>query len=64
MGVPEGGAAAVPPDPLKEHGTMQAAFAPRGDAHTWLTHFVGNGLDDDRYVVQHKPSSAMQSPQT
>ena len=31
---------------------MNAAIAPRGDARTWLTHFVGNGLDDDRYVVQ------------
>ena len=31
---------------------MQAAIAPRGDARTWLTHFVGNGLDDDRYVVE------------
>ena len=31
---------------------MQAAIAPRSDAHTWLTHFVGDGLDDDRYVVE------------
>ena len=26
---------------------MQAAIAPRGDAQTWLTHFVGSGLDDE-----------------
>ncbi len=31
---------------------MQAALAPRGDARTWLTHFVGDGLEDDRYVVE------------
>lgn len=32
---------------------MQTTLAPRGDAHTFLTHFVGGGLeDDDRYVVQ------------
>lgn len=31
---------------------MQVAIAPRGDAQTWLTHFVGNGLDDDRYFVE------------
>ena len=31
---------------------MNAAIAPCGDARTWLTHFVGDGLDDDRYVVQ------------
>ena len=31
---------------------MQAAIAPRGDARTFLTHFVGGGLDDDRYVVE------------
>ena len=27
---------------------MQAVLAPRGDARTFLTHFVGSGLDDDR----------------
>ena len=31
---------------------MQAALAPRGDARTYLTHFVGGGLDDERYVVE------------
>ena len=31
---------------------MQAAFAPRSDARIYLTHFVGSGLDDERYVVQ------------
>ena len=37
---------------------MQAALAPRGDSRTWLTHFVGPGLDDDRYVVQRYLSRA------
>ena len=31
---------------------MQTAIAPRGDARTYLTHFVGGGLDDERYVVE------------
>ena len=31
---------------------MQAALAPRDDARTYLTHFVGGGLEDDRYVVE------------
>ena len=31
---------------------MQAALAPRGDARTYLTHFVGDGLEDDRYIVE------------
>ena len=31
---------------------MQAALAPRGDARTYLTHFVGDGLQDDRYVAE------------
>ena len=31
---------------------MQAAIAPRGDERTFLTHFVGSGLDNDRYVVE------------
>lgn len=31
---------------------MQTVMAPRGDARTFLTHFVGGGLDDDRYAVQ------------
>ena len=37
---------------------MQAAIAPRGDARTFLTHFVGGGLDDDRYVVERFRSLA------
>ena len=37
---------------------MQAALAPRGDARTFLTHFVGSGLDDDRYVVERYLSRA------
>ena len=31
---------------------MQTALAPRGDARTFLTHFFGGGLKDDRYVVE------------
>ncbi len=31
---------------------MQTALAPRGDARTFLTHFVGGDLEDDRYVVE------------
>ena len=31
---------------------MQTALAPRGDARTFLTHFVGGGLEDERYVVE------------
>ena len=30
---------------------MRTVIAPRGDARTFLTHFVGDGLEDDRYVV-------------
>jgi len=37
---------------------MQAALAPRGNARTFLTHFVGGGLDDDRYVIQRYRSQA------
>ena len=37
---------------------MQMAIAPRGDAQTFLTHFVGGGLDDERYVVQRFVSRA------
>lgn len=40
-------AAAVPYHPSKE-----AALAPRGGARTFLTHFVGGGLEDERYVVE------------
>ena len=31
---------------------MQTALAPRGDTRTFLTYFVGGGLEDDRYVVE------------
>ena len=31
---------------------MQTVLAPRGDARTFLTHFVVGGLDDDRYVIE------------
>ena len=37
---------------------MQAALAPRGDARTFLAHFGGGGLDDDRYVIQRYLSRA------
>ena len=37
---------------------MQAALAPRGDARAVLTHLVGSGLDDDRYVIQRYLSQA------
>ena len=30
---------------------MQAALALRADARTYLTHCIGSGLDDDRYVI-------------
>ena len=61
-----GAAAALRREPLlpssftfpKEHGTMQTVLAPRGDARTFLTHFVGDGLDDDRYVVEKYRSLA------
>ena len=31
---------------------MQTVLAPRGDARTLLTYFVGGGIDEDRYAVQ------------
>ena len=31
---------------------MQTALALRGNARTFLTHFIGGGLEDDRYVVE------------
>ena len=31
---------------------MQTTLAPRGDAGTFLTHFIGGGLDDECYVIQ------------
>ena len=37
---------------------MQATLAPRGDAQTFLTHFVGGGLEDDRCVIQRFVSRA------
>ena len=37
---------------------MQAALAPRGNARTFLTHFVGGGLDDDRYAIERYLSRA------
>ena len=43
----ERGAAVVLIHFSKEDGTMQTAIAPCGDARTFLTHFVGGGLDDD-----------------
>ena len=58
VGAPERGAAAVLVHLSKEHGTIQTVLAPRGDARTFLTHFVGGGLDDDRYVVERFRSMA------
>ena len=57
-GCPGEGIPAVPIHLSKEHGTMQTVLDPRGDARTYLTHFVGGGLDDDRYVVQRFRSLA------
>ena len=37
---------------------MRATIAPRGDARTYLMHFVGGGLDDERYVIQRFVSRA------
>ena len=37
---------------------MRAALAPRDDSRTFLTHFVGSGPDDDRYVVERYLSQA------
>ena len=37
---------------------MQATLAPRGDAQTILTHFVGGLDDDDRNVVERSRSMA------
>ncbi len=37
---------------------MQAAIAPGGDARTYLIHFVGGGLEDDRYVLERFRSLA------
>ena len=38
---------------------MQTATnLPRGDERTFLTHFVGGGLEDQRYVVQRFVSKA------
>ena len=31
---------------------MQTIKLPRGNAHTFLTHLFGRGLDDDRYRVE------------
>ena len=30
----------------------EATSLPRGDERTFLTHFVGGGLEDERYVVE------------
>ena len=51
-------AAAVPTHPSTEHGTTEATLNPRGDAQTFLTHFVGGALEDDRYVIQRFVSKA------
>ena len=58
-GAPEGGTAAVP-----FHQTQGARHDAGGTctsqrrARTYLTHFVGDGLEDDRYVIQRYLSQA------
>ena len=37
---------------------MQAIKLPRGNAHTFLTHLLDRGLDDDRYRVERFQSMA------
>ena len=37
---------------------MQTIKLPRGNAHTFLTHLFGRGLDDDRYRVERFQSMA------
>ena len=49
------GAAAVSTDQPAGGGTMQTTSAAQRCARTFLTHFFGGGLDDDRYVVQRFP---------
>ncbi len=39
-------------------GLVQAIRLASRDARTFLTHFVGGGLDDDRYVIQRYRSQA------
>jgi len=51
-GVPEGGVSAVP-DHHDGDGAMSTAMAISGStAATFLTHFFGRGLADERYVVE------------
>ena len=52
-GVPEGGVFAVPDHRHDGDGTMNTAMAmPGNTAATFLTHFFGGGLADERYVVE------------
>ena len=52
-GVPEGGVSAVPDHRHDGDGTMTTAMAmPGNTAATFLTHFFGSGLADERYVVE------------
>ena len=52
-GVPEGGVFAVPDHRHDGDGTMNTAMAmPGNTAATFLTHFFGGGLEDERYVVE------------
>ena len=53
VGVPEGGAVAVPHPRHDGGGTMNTAIAvPGNTADTFLVHFFGGGLADERYVVE------------
>ena len=53
LGAPVGGAAAVPHHWHDGDGGMNAAMAiPGNTVGTFLVHFFGGGLADDRYVVE------------
>ncbi len=53
VGDPERGAAAVPDHRHDGDGTMTAAMAmPGNTAATFLVHFFGSGLSDEKYVVE------------
>ena len=41
---------------------MQPAIAPRGDARTFLTHFVGGGLEDDLTVTIEQLADSAAKP--
>ena len=58
-GVPEGGVSAVPDYRHDGGGTMTTAMAmPGNTASTFLVHFFGGGLADERYVVERFKATA------